>query len=130
MDTLYSWSAKRSAAAITVAHSCGKLAGVTGITTDRFGRVVAEHPEFGDLQLSTAAHRDAETDTVNGGISDLFFNHDQVCEAYRACDVLDERDQPTAPMREAAEGFQTMLRAAGVVPPTVAALVADFAKRL
>lgn len=126
MDTLYTWTAKRSGPSMTVKHSCGSLSGVTGITTDRFGRVIAEHPTYGDLQLSTAPHQDAEADRVNTGVSDLFFNLENACAAYRD-------NHPTgrpAALESAARDFQYMLRAAGIVPPTVAALVADFLARV
>src|SRR5688572_9226956 len=130
MDNLYSWTAKRSGPAITIKHSCGGVSGVTGITTDRFGRVIAEHPTYGDLQLSTAPHQDAETDRVNPGVSDLFFNNEQACEAYRDAEMGAGDDEPSEAMNEAAKGFQYMLRAAGLVPPTVAALWADFLGRV
>lgn len=37
---LYSWTAVRSGAAITVTHSCGKVAGITGIG-EIDGRIIA-----------------------------------------------------------------------------------------
>ncbi len=34
MDTLYSWSARRSGGRITIEHSCGKIANIDVITFD------------------------------------------------------------------------------------------------
>lgn len=34
MDTLYSWSARRSGGRITIDHSCGKIANIDVITFD------------------------------------------------------------------------------------------------
>lgn len=127
MDTLYSWTAKRAGAAITVEHSCGKLANVAGLSVDPHGRVLAAHPEYGTLVLDTTPHRDATTLRVNTGVSDLFFNNEQACEAYRL--DLDDQDR-TNRMRDAAEAMQSALRAAGIVPPTVDALWRDFERRL
>lgn len=123
MDTLYSWTAYRAGAGITVQHSTGRIVGVREIRTDRWGQVRAERGGgHDDVVLSTAPHRDAETDSVNAGISDLFFNHEQACEAYRG-------DDPQA-AADAVEGFRAMLRAAGLVPPTADALWSDFAARV
>lgn len=41
MDTLYSWSARRSGGRITVDHSCGKIANIDVITFDDDGRLIA-----------------------------------------------------------------------------------------
>lgn len=129
MDTLYTWQAKRAGAAITITHSTGKITGVAEIAVDDQGRVRAHVPgkEMFDLQLSTAPHQDATTDSVSNGVSDLFFNNEQACEAYR--DAADPTE-PSLTMTEAAEGFQTMLRGAGIVPPTVDALWRDFLDRV
>lgn len=43
MDTLYSWTAKRSGASITIEHSCGRITGVILI-----------EPVTGSLIASTA----------------------------------------------------------------------------
>lgn len=40
MDTLYSWNAYRAGAAITIAHSCGKVTGVAMIEP-RNGKLIA-----------------------------------------------------------------------------------------
>lgn len=127
MDTLYSWTARRAGAAITVEHSCGKLVGVRNIAVSPQGIVTADHDDYGPLVLDTSPHRDATTERVNTGVSDLFFNNEQACEAYR----LDRDDQDrTNRMREAAESMQCALRAEGIVPPTVDALWRDFERRL
>lgn len=131
METLYSWQARRAGAGITLSHSTGKIVNVTSISVNEGGQVVAVAPSLAEpVMLSTQPHRDAETERVNMGVSDLFFNNEQACEAYRDADGFGEGDEPTEAMVEAAETFQTTLRAAGLMPPTVAALWADFAGRV
>lgn len=127
MDTLFSWTARRAGPAITVEHSCGKLVGVRNIAVSPLGTVTADHDGYGPLVLDTTPHRDAFAERVNTGVSDLFFNNEQACEAYR----LDADDQGrTNAMRDAAESFQYALRAAGIAPPTVDALWTDFERRV
>ena len=127
MDALYSWTAKRAGAAVTVEHSTGKITGIDNIEPNRLGQVIAQHRDGRAFVLATAPHQDAETDRVNGGVSDLFFNNEQACEAAQEAGYPDE---PSEAMVEAAKGFQIMLRAAGLAPPTVAALWRDFLDRV
>lgn len=130
MDTLYSWTARRAGAAITVEHSCGKLVGVRNIAVSPQGIVTADHDDYGPLVLDTSPHRDATTERVNTGVSDLFFNHEQACEAYRFDMASNATPYIMPKLSEAADGFKCALRQAGIAPPTTEALVRDFLGRL
>ena len=47
METLYSWSLRRSGASMTVSHSCGKLSGITSVEPDDDGLVIATQIQKG-----------------------------------------------------------------------------------
>lgn len=130
MDTLYSWRAYRSGGAVTVEHSTGKVA-CSGLSVDRFGRVLAQRvdgPVGADLLLAVVPERGAEVETVSTGVSDLFFNFEQASGQV----LYDAAFNPTAQpgLAEAARSFQFMLRAAGICPPTIDALVRDYCGRV
>lgn len=58
MDTLYSWSAKRSGASITVTHSCGQLTGIESITihgNEIIATQNAKHQEIRQFRLHVPA---------------------------------------------------------------------------
>jgi hypothetical protein len=123
MDTLYSWQARRSGAKITLFHSCGKIPGVDKIGPNENGQIVAVKGEQA-YYLATPPHLHA--DYVNAGVSDLFFNYEEATGAYGK-----ETDYEQArAMIAAAESFRVMLGAAGIAPPSAAALIADFHKRV
>lgn len=131
METLYSWKARRSGGRITIAHSCGRVSNIDEIAPNENGQIIAvqaagqasNSPPGKAYMLATPPHLAA--DHVNAGVSDLFFNLEQATEAYGRT----EGDDDTL-MLAAAEEFRTMLRCAGIAPPSAAALVADFRKRV
>ena len=123
METLYSWSARRAGAKMTLTHSCGKIPGVDRIGPNENGQIVALKGEQGYI-LATPPHLHAEH--VNTGVSDLFFNYEEAVDAYGNDD---DAEQQRA-MLAAAESFRTMLGCAGMAKPSAQALVDDFLKRV
>lgn len=120
MTALYSWIARRAGAGITIEHSCGKITGVIEIAPNENGQLIAWRGGGETYMLATPPSLRA--DRVNTGVSDLFFNFADAGPAFN-----EENDTAALAV---AEDFRTMLRAAGIAPPSAAALVADFRKRV
>lgn len=56
-NKLYSWSARRAGAGITISHSCGKIVNVDEITVNSGGEVIARKLTTGEeFHLVAAAH--------------------------------------------------------------------------
>lgn len=123
MDVLYSWTARRSGANMTLIHSCGKIAGIREIAPNGNGQLIATK---GEQQYMLATPPFLSPDQVSIGASDLFFNFEDAVAAFR----LEEDEDRDAAMLRAAEDFRTMLSGAGIAPPAASALVADFVGRV
>lgn len=123
MDILYSWSARRSGAAITVTHSTGKVV-VAEISVDRRGHVLAQRLGGSEVLLLAVPAADDFAPRVSNGVSCLFSEYGPAVAAF-----VSDRFDAGHRLREAAAAFQSRLRAVGVCPPTVGALVADFVGR-
>ena len=124
MDTLYSWDAKRSGAGLSISHSCGKITGVAAIHRDPHGGVQAILPDHTKFKLDCTPELSVNAPFVSTPVSDLFFNYEPACEAYRLDEDRENR------MRDAGETFVSLLRGMGVCPPTIDALWADFDGRV
>lgn len=125
METLYSWSLRRAGAKMTLTHSCGKITGVDTVAPNANGVVVARKGDQ-EWRLASPPFTNRGGSHVNTGVSDLFFNYEDACEAMRADNAAVRAQRLGA----AADSFRVMLECAGLPAPTSDALVADFLGRV
>lgn len=67
---------------------------------------------------------------MNDGISDLWFNHDKSAAENPKGPKGEFAGYDESRLNECAETFRNMLRMAGIAPPSVEDLIADFEARI